>query len=272
MKIDSTLYCYYLEYNAAYKSKSQLIRVISENWFKDNMFCPFCTRERINIYNNNHPVADFFCDFCGEEFQLKSKRQKLGNIVVDGEYNKMIDAIYKNSVPNFLFMSYGLNFDCINDLIIIPKEFILPGIIQKRKPLSHFAKRAGWTGCNIVLKDIPDAGKIYVIKDKNVVDIQEVRAMVERINFYRKIKDIEGRGWIADVMNVITQIKKKVFYLKDVYAYVPYLRNLHPNNNNIEAKIRQQLQILRDNKIIEFLGRGVYKKYECDSRERCPEL
>jgi len=33
-------------------------------------------------------------------------------------------------------------------------------------------------------------------------------------------------------------------------------------NNNIEAKIRQQLQILRDNGVVEFIGRGLYKKVE----------
>lgn len=261
MRIDITINTYYQKYNMVYKSKSQLIRVISENWFKDNMFCPFCTNEKINIYNNNHPVADFFCDFCGEEFQLKSKRRKLGDVVVDGEYNKMINAIYSNSTPNFFFMSYGPYFDCINDLLIVPKEFVLPGIIQKRNPLSDSARRARWTGCNIILKNIPDAGRVYVIKDKNIFDMQEVRKMVERINFYRKIRDIEARGWIADVMNVLARIEKQVFNLKDVYAYVPYLKSLHPNNNNIEAKIRQQLQILRDNRIIEFLGKGVYKKY-----------
>ena len=32
------------------------------------------------------------------------------------------------------------------------------------------------------------------------------------------------------------------------------------NNNNIEAKIRQQLQILRNKGIIEFLERGHYRK------------
>jgi type II restriction enzyme len=60
VKIDGTLYNYYKKYSTLYKSKSQLIRVISENWFRDNMYCPFCTREKINAYNNNHPVADFF--------------------------------------------------------------------------------------------------------------------------------------------------------------------------------------------------------------------
>ncbi|MBQ1398560.1 MAG: restriction endonuclease, partial [Clostridia bacterium] len=34
----------------------------------------------------------------------------------------------------------------------------------------------------------------------------------------------------------------------------------HIHNNNIEAKIRQQLQILRDKGFIEFLERGHYRK------------
>ena len=36
----------------------------------------------------------------------------------------------------------------------------------------------------------------------------------------------------------------------------------HPNNNNIRAKIRQQLQQLRDRGIISFLGNGRYQKNE----------
>jgi type II restriction enzyme len=172
----------------------------------------------------------------------------------------MMDAIYSNSVPNFLFMSYSSKFDSICDLLIIPKEFIVPEIIQKRKPLSNFARRSGWTGCNIILENIPDAGKVFAIKNRNVINMVEVRASIKRIAFYREIKEIERRGWIIDILNVIARIKKEVFNLKDVYTYVPYLKSLHPNNNNIEAKIRQQLQILRDNDIIEFLGRGVYKK------------
>ncbi|HHD16183.1 MAG TPA: restriction endonuclease, partial [Euryarchaeota archaeon] len=33
----------------------------------------------------------------------------------------------------------------------------------------------------------------------------------------------------------------------------------HPNNRHIKAKIRQQLQILRDENIIEFIGNGLYR-------------
>ncbi len=38
------------------------------------------------------------------------------------------------------------------------------------------------------------------------------------------------------------------------------LQARHPQNNNIRPKIRQQLQVLRDKGVIEFLGRGLYRK------------
>ncbi len=34
---------YYERYIESYKSQSQLARVVTENWFIDNMYCPFCT-------------------------------------------------------------------------------------------------------------------------------------------------------------------------------------------------------------------------------------
>jgi type II restriction enzyme len=34
----------------------------------------------------------------------------------------------------------------------------------------------------------------------------------------------------------------------------------HINNNNVEAKIRQQLQLLRDKGFIEFAERGNYRE------------
>lgn len=45
-----------------------------------------------------------------------------------------------------------------------------------------------------------------------------------------------------------------------MYAFEDKLKIKYPNNNFIKDKIRQQLQILRDKGIIEFTGRGIYKK------------
>lgn len=56
-----------------YHSNSQKIRVITENWMGKNMYCPYCGNTYINHFENNKPVADFFCPSCKEEYELKSK-------------------------------------------------------------------------------------------------------------------------------------------------------------------------------------------------------
>jgi HKD family nuclease len=67
-------------------------------------------------------------------------------------------------------------------------------------------------------------------------------------------------GWRLDTFNVVSQIPLNVFELEQVYAHKKHLQDLHPENRNIEAKIRQQIQELRDLGIIEFLGGGIYRK------------
>jgi site-specific DNA-methyltransferase (adenine-specific) len=44
-----------------------------------------------------------------------------------------------------------------------------------------------------------------------------------------------------------------------VYAKADYLGQLHCNNSHVRDKIRQQLQVLRDMGILEFLGNGAYR-------------
>ena len=258
--MNTSLFQYYDEYKTLYHSPSQLIRLITEKWFRDNMYCPFCGEKHLENHQNNFPVADFYCHYCGEQFQLKSKKKKLGRLIVDGAYNKMIEAVLTRNVPNFFFLNYTVNIENIINLMIVPKEFILPNTIQKRKPLSNIAKRAGWVGCNILLDTIPEHGKIYAIKDKMPIEKGEVRNNVTKVDFFRKQKDLNSRGWLNDILWVISNIKTDVFNLTDIYEYTDILKELHPNNNNIQAKIRQQLQILRDHRIIEFINRGVYKK------------
>jgi type II restriction enzyme len=49
------------------------------------------------------------------------------------------------------------------------------------------------------------------------------------------------------------------FSLSDVYSRAADLRLLHPRNRHVEAKIRQQLQRLRDMGFLDFVGRGHYR-------------
>jgi type II restriction enzyme len=61
-------------------------------------------------------------------------------------------------------------------------------------------------------------------------------------------------------MLCVDSIPKDVFTLEDVYKFENKLKLKYPNNNFIKDKIRQQLQVLRDKGIIEFISRGNYKK------------
>lgn len=63
-----------------------------------------------------------------------------------------------------------------------------------------------------------------------------------------------------DILNCINLIPNDVFELKEIYLFEDILSRKHPGNNNIRAKIRQQLQFLRDKGYLQFLSRGFYKK------------
>ena len=69
---------------SGYKSNSQKIRVMSENWLSCNMFCPACGNIHISKLSNNMPVADLKCDRCGEIYELKSVNGKIGRKISDG--------------------------------------------------------------------------------------------------------------------------------------------------------------------------------------------
>ena len=58
-----------------YKSFSQKVRVMSEGWFLENLFCPCCGNSCINKIKNNAPVADMYCQNRGEIFEIKSKKK-----------------------------------------------------------------------------------------------------------------------------------------------------------------------------------------------------
>lgn len=241
-----------------YNSSAQKIRVMSESWLGDNMYCPNCGNPRISHLTNNSPVADFQCDNCGEIYELKSKNGNLGKKIADGAYSTMIKRITSDSNPDLFLLQYSESLS-VTELLLIPRFFFVPDIIEKRKPLAATARRHGWIGCNILFGEIPQQGKISVIQNSRILDRQNVIQNYDRIKQLRT-KSIDSRGWLLDVLSCINDIPKTEFTLCDVYGYVEVLQKKHINNNNVEAKIRQQLQFLRDKGFIEFLGKGQYRK------------
>jgi HKD family nuclease len=67
-------------------------------------------------------------------------------------------------------------------------------------------------------------------------------------------------SWKKDVFECLMKIPYDVFTLRQVYLFEKQLRLLHPNNHNVQEKIRQQLQYLRELGLVEFGKPGVYKK------------
>jgi len=243
-----------------YHSGSQISRVLTEDWMARNMFCPVCGAPVLGHYEANKPVADFFCDDCKSDFELKSKESKkaiIGHKIADGAYGTMIERITSLRNPHLFVMTYS-NWT-VNNLLIIPSYFFVPDIIEKRPPLKETARRAGWVGCNIEIGNIPDSGKIFIIRNSQQEDKSKVVDLYQRTLNLRTSK-IDSRGWLLDVLRCVERIPNKEFGLEEVYAFTDELQQKHPGNNFVHDKIRQQLQYLRDKGFIKFTSRGHYQK------------
>jgi type II restriction enzyme len=134
----------------------------------------------------------------------------------------------------------------------------VPEIIEERKPLSEKARRAGWIGCNILLQRIPQTGKIFFVKNRQIESNDKVVAEWQKTLFLREEKEISAKGWLLDVMNCVEKLGNREFSLDEVYAFEQVLNKKHPENKHIKDKIRQQLQILRDKGYLKFISKGVY--------------
>jgi type II restriction enzyme len=145
-----------------YKSLSQKARILSEHWVDNQVYCPNCGNISIDKYANNKPIADFFCSYCKEDYELKSTKKLVCTKVVDGAYQTMIERLQDSNNQNFFFLNYDLRDFEVQNFLVIPKHFFIPEIIDKRKPLSPTARRAGWVGCNILLQSIPQTGKYFL--------------------------------------------------------------------------------------------------------------
>lgn len=118
----------------------------------------------LDIYKRNNPAADFFCNQCSADYELKSFKSLPKTRIVDGAYDSMVSKIRNNKNPNFLFLQYDISYSVIN-YFSIPRYFFTPQIIEKRKPLSSNARIANWVGCNILYGNLPKSGIIYLVKE-----------------------------------------------------------------------------------------------------------
>jgi type II restriction enzyme len=241
-----------------YSSSTQKIRVMTEGWVNRSAYCPNCG-SGLSRFENNAPVADFYCSHCSEEYELKSKSGAMGKKIVDGAYSTMIQRLQADNNPNFFFLTYDKSTLEVRNFLTIPKYFFVPAIIEKRKALSPTARRAGWVGCNIDVSNIPEIGKIFFVQNGVRKSKDEVLEKWSKTDFVKAAQSVESKGWLLDVLMCVEKIKQAEFSLEDVYGFEGVLQAKHPSNHNVRAKVRQQLQFLRDKGVIDFVGRGQYR-------------
>ena len=239
-----------------YTSQSQRIRVLTEHWVGSQIFCPNCGRFEIDKHRNNKPVADFFCSYCKEDYELKSKKDKMGNRILDGAYGTMIERLNSENNPSFFFLNYDIKNYEVQNFIVIPKHFFTPEIIVKRN--QGIPNRPNYIMCSIDLSLIPQSGKIFFVKNKQIEPKNKIISEWQKTLFLRGEKEISAKGWLLDIMNCIEKLGNKEFFLDDIYAFENILSKKHTENKHIKDKIRQQLQVLRDKNYLQFLGRGKY--------------
>lgn len=241
-----------------YKSPQQRTRVITEKWFSENAYCPACPSPILDQLETNKKVADFRCPKCEEKFQLKAKAGNFGSVVSNSAYEPKIEAILSNNSPNYALLQYECNTMHVTDMFVIPKHFFSPDIIQKRPPLRETAVRHGWVGSNILIGKLPPDARIYVVSNGLVLPSDTVRDSWKRFLFLNQIP-ATSKGWLTDVLACVRKLGKNEFTLNEMYGFSEMLGKMHPWNKNVKPKIRQQLQLLRDRGIVEFLGKGMYR-------------
>lgn len=241
-----------------YKSLSQRARVLTEAWAEENLYCVNCASDQLEPAPPGEKVVDFTCPECPEEYQLKSKSKPFGYSVSNSAYAPKIERIKKKTNPNYLFLHYDLRRYTVDDLFLVPRYFMSPSLVEERKPLTQNARRKGWVGSNILLGRLPADARISIVENGAVIPRPDVRTAWGQFRFLRD-QTILSRGWLTDILSCVRRLDRDTFSLADMYRFEEELARLHPRNRYIRPKIRQQLQVLRDHGVVEFLGRGTYR-------------
>ena len=240
-----------------YKSATQKARVISEEWTERNAFCCSCGGTIVREPNNAR-VLDFTCLKCHNDFELKSTRGNFSSKLPDGAFRSMMARLSDISSPDFFFLTYDVKSSCVTNFFAVPTYFLDATVIEKREPLSPSARRAGWVGCNIVMNRIPEAGKVFYVRNRQILQRSAIIETWGRAAFLRRGGSLETRRWTLEILRIVESLNAREFTLQRIYDFETHLKQQFTRNNFIRAKIRQQLQVLRDAGLIVFEGRGRY--------------
>jgi type II restriction enzyme len=240
----------------AYRSLPQRARAISEYWFSQNCYCLACGSDQLIRTAPNTKARDFSCLACGHPYELKTFRKRPPKSLVDGAYAALIARINASAAPTLCLLERSESWQ-IESLTAIHSSFLTPWVVEKRPPLGSHARRAGWVGCNIRLDLIPADGEIAIVHKGVCLPKEKARNNFKRFLPLAELP-VNERGWTTLTLAVIRTLGKREFSLSDLYQRERRFAETYPGNKHVRAKIRQQLQELRDLGVLSFEGRGSY--------------
>ena len=242
-----------------YRSRTQAVRVMSEAWAHENLYCTNCGAERMIQQRANNIASDFICPKCNEEYELKSASGIPGKKVVNGAYATLIARLSAGLQPNLILLGYSAISLTVDTVRVVPRQFFTAQLVEPRFALSPDARRAGWTGCNILVGELPRIAVLDIVEDGAACAKADVLAKWSATKFLCDQADDHTKRWLIETMKSIEQLQKAEFHLSELYADEPRLHLLFPDNAHVREKIRQQLQRLRDRGYLQFLGCGRYR-------------
>ena len=229
-------------------------------------------------------------DICDDIIKTKQKKSqlelitsfKLMNIYSGSVDIKGIEKIIKNNgiVKNFSNLHAKIYIFDDKEVVITSSNLTNGGLINNYEFGIYLNEKDIVAKTITEFNNISNNDNVGKIKLEDIITVAEILSKIPKSNKIilpkYEIENTENKndiievddeiimssltGWKLEVFKIIKEIPKMIFTLEEINSYEKTLKKIYPNNNNILAKIRQQLQYLRDLGIIEFLGSGKYRK------------
>lgn len=178
-----------------WKSLSRISGEAAEVWVKEKIECPFCEGD-LEDFKTNHPVKDFYCEDCGEEFQLKATKKYVAegtSKITGSSFESWREAIDNDDQPSMLILTYSLHDSAIcsygnslyanhfnkenttvcltgtrifkrkglvDKVYFLDKQHIDSSSLIARNKLGKHCRRSGWKGSYIEI-DNSNAEEVY---------------------------------------------------------------------------------------------------------------
>ncbi|WP_216824935.1 DpnI domain-containing protein [Roseovarius sp. EL26] len=140
------------------KTKYQTLGDFGEAFVAKNCQCPSCKRNGTQkLLPTNFKCADIICDFCGYLSQVKTARSKNINVLPDtilGAAWNVQNERMQSGIYFSLFVVLVNEETRHHSIFFLSKDLQTPDMFVPRKPLSSTAKRAGWQGFKLDIKNL----------------------------------------------------------------------------------------------------------------------